>query len=146
MKYGKLVEIKKKARQYETVVFVSVVAAFVLIFITMGYIFNGVSESLALYIILGVTAVLAVLMIVFSRLEGRQDRMAVDYFVLRIMQVLNEQGFESDKFEIVEQSLYSYRIGFRNQMVDYSKLQSIIDKEVIAMCRIMKMNIRVELI
>ena len=85
-------------------------------------------------------------MIVFTRLAGRQERAAVDYFMLRIMEVINEQGIEADKFEFFQKSLCYYRVGFHNQIVDYSNLQAVIDKEAVEMSKIMKMNIRVELI
>jgi len=62
------------------------------------------------------------------------------------MEVLNEQGIETGKFELIQQTQFFYRVGFHNQIIDYEKLQAVIDGEVNAMNKITKSNIRVKLI
>lgn len=146
MKYDKLVEIRKKARLYEGIVNVTFFVAIALAICMLFYIGKDVKNNTLLYIAMGITFVIAITAIVFMRLEGKMNRSAEDYFIVRIMQVLNDHGYYSDKFEIIEETRWSYKIGFHNQTVDYNKLQSIIDKETVAMSKIMKYNIRVKLI
>lgn len=62
------------------------------------------------------------------------------------MDVLNEQGIVTNNFEIIEETSASYRVGFHNQMIDYAKLQAIIDEEVDDMNKIMKTTMKVKLI
>ena len=146
MKYGKLVEIRKKARIYETILDISFLIGIAVSVLLICFVYKGMQTNTWLYVGIAVAFLFAIMSIVFTRLEGRQNRMADDYFVIRIMGILNEQGYESDKFEIIEESRWSYRIGFHNQTVDYEKLQAVIDKEVFDMCKIMKHSIRVKLI
>ena len=146
MKYDKLVEIRKKARLYEGIVNVTFLVATVLAICMLFYIGKDVKNNTLLYITMGVKFVITIIAIVFMWLEGKMNRSAEDYFILRIMQVLNDHGYYSDKFEIIEETRWRYKVGFHNQTVDYTKLQNIIDKEAAAMSKIMKYNIRVKLI
>ncbi len=62
------------------------------------------------------------------------------------MDVMNEYGIDSSKFEIAEECPAIYKVGFHNQMIDYEVLQSKINQEVETMNIITGWSIRVELI
>ena len=98
-------------------------------------------SAVAVLTIVDVTVIL-----VFTRLRGRQERFSEDYFAIRIMDVLTEQGIETSNFELVQETRTSYFVGFHNQMIDYEKLQAIIDEEVNAMNKIMNGVMKVKLI
>lgn len=146
MNYDKLVEIRKKARLYQRIVDITFLVVIALAICMLFYIGKDVKNNTLLYIAAGLTFVSAIISVVFMRLEAKMNRSAEDYFILRIMQVLNDHGYYSDKFEIIEETRWRYKIGFHNQIVDYDKLQGVIDREAVAMSRIMKYNIRVKLI
>lgn len=146
MKYGKLIEIRKKARFYERIVTTTFIIACVLLILHIALRWYDVANPTLIGITFIIAALLLITFFVSMVLERKQNSHAIDYFVIRIMDVLNEQGIDSSNFEIIEEGYCYYRVGFRNQTVDYDNLQDVLDKEVIAMSKIMNANMRVKLI
>ena len=146
MKYAKLVQIQKKVRLYSRITTITLVIACILLLLHVILRVYDVANPIIIEGVFGITVVLFIVNLVCMGLARKQNRFAEDYFVIRIMEILNEQGIESNQFEIIDEGNYYYRVGFHNQMVDYDKLQAIIDAEVVAMCRFMKQNMRVKLI
>ncbi len=146
MKYGKLVQIQKKAHKYSMVAGIAIGVLVVLMFFCVFCLWQEMVTPTLLYIIFPVAIVGVTVNLVFTRFHGKQIRCAEDYFAIRIMEVLNEQGIETGKFELIQETEFCYRVGFHNQTIDYEKLQDIIDQEVSDMNKIMKFNKRVKLI
>lgn len=143
MKHSKLIEIRKKARRYSILSAITMGAATIVLFACLGAL---AGNEVLRQISPAVGLVTIVLSIVFTRLEGKQNRIAEDYFAIRIMDVLNEQGIETGKFELIQENSLCYRVAFHNQIIDYEKMQAVIDEEVASMNKIMKYNMRVTLI
>ncbi len=146
MKYGKLIEIQKKAHKYGVIASIAIGIMAALMCYCVFCLWKEIVNLIMLGIIAVVTFVVVAVYLVFTNLKGKQNRYAEDYFAIRIMDVLNEQGIETGNFELIQQTQFSYRVGFHNQIIDYEKLQAVIDKEVDAMNKIMKSNMRVKLI
>lgn len=146
MKYGKLVQIQKKAHKYDVIAGIASGVMVALMFFCIFCLWKEMVDLTLLSIVAVVGIVAVTVLLVFTSLQGKQKRYAEDYFAIRIMEVLNEQGIETGKFELIQETQLSYRVGFHNQTIDYEKLQAVIDEEVVAMNKIMKFNMRVKLI
>lgn len=146
MKYGKLVEIQKKAHRYDVIAGIASGALVILMFFCIFCLWKKVVNLTLIGIVAVVSIVVVTVLIVFTKLQGKQSRYAEDYFAIRIMEILNEQGIETGKFELIQETPVLYRVGFHNQTIDYEKLQDIIEQEVNDMNNIMKSNMRVKLI
>lgn len=146
MKYDRLIEIQKKTRLFGRLVNITFTIAIIIAICSVIVRMNAPSCMGILGGLLAMAVMLTIASIVFIRIQGRYERMAEDYFIIRIMDLINEQGIESDKFELIEERNGYYRVGFHNQNINYLKLQAAIDEEVIEMCRIMKTRILVKLI
>ena len=146
MKYAKLVEIQKKAHKYDVIAGIATLVAVVLMLCCVFFLWKEMLGIAWLSAVAVLTVVDVTVILVFTRLRGRQERMAEDYFAIRIMDALTEQGIETSNFELVQETRYSYFVGFHNQTIDYEKLQAIIDEEVNAMNKRMNGITKVKLI
>lgn len=146
MKYAKLVEMEKKAHKYCLVANIAACVLGILLLICVFCLWAEMVSPTLLSIVVIVGFVDVAVMLSFTSLQGRQKRYEEDYFAIRIMDVLTEQGIETSNFELVQETQTSYFVGFHNQMIDYEKLQAIIDEEVNAMNKIMNGVMKVKLI
>ena len=147
MKHEKLYQIQAKARRYERLSCLIILVGILLILsfalLMLLEITNNLSSA---YLLLLCCIVLMIVGTIFGRLEARQYRIAETYFILKVMDLVKDFGISSDNFEIIHEISGIYWIGFHNQIVDYDKLQSMLDEEITIMNKIMKSNIRCKLI
>ncbi|MBQ8044485.1 MAG: hypothetical protein IJ272_10165 [Clostridia bacterium] len=147
MKYNKLKEIGRKKRNFErlcTVLIIALLALAVLGMVALEldyYTKPLLLEGFGVLVLLGV-----VLFLVFNSKQSKYSRMAEDYIIIKIMDLINENGIDTSNIEIIQEVDYRYRVGFHNQTVDYEDLQSKIDSELDTMNKIAGKSIRVKLI
>ena len=151
MKYQKLQQIWEKKRKYvkwgQVLIAISSVVMTILAINTIWAATSDSTLNESLIIVQGVIIFGSVFTaIVLGRLEESKISCAEDYFVIKIMDTINEYGVDSGKFEVIKMCNQCYKIAFHNQTIDYDKLQGIIDCEVEAMNKIMSTRIRVKLI
>ena len=146
MKHEKLQQISSKSTRYMRLCWLF----FSLLIFLLGCIVFLISFEIDDFNFIGPLLLcciaLAIMAVIFGRLEAKQYHIAQTYFILKVMDLINEFGISSDDFEIIQETTGIYWIGFHNQTVDYDKLQNAVDNELIAMNKIMKSNIRVNLI
>lgn len=147
MKYNKLVEIGRKKRRFERLCTALMIALFALAVIGMVSIEFGWHMKPLLLEVFCVLAVLGVvLFLIFNSKQSKYSRMAEDYIIIKIMDLINENGIDTSNFEVIQEVGHLYRVGFHNQTVDYEDLQSKIDSAVGTMNKIAGKSIRVKLI
>lgn len=145
MKHEKLKQICQKSKRYR-IMGLCCIIPFAVMLVIFALISHEQANDVFIGSCLGVGLIAIVGSIIFSRIEGKWDRIATDYIVIKIMDAVNEFGIDSNNFEIIQECCGGYRVGFHNQMVDYEKLQVKLDEEVAAMNKITGYVTRVKLI
>lgn len=151
MKYEKLKQICDKERKYVRIgrwLLFPIMFAFMVCLVLILYIaICGNTPNEIFIIVMGTITVLSLIAgTICGRLEEKQITISEHYCIIKIMDTINEYGIASSDFEMLEIENNYYKVAFHNQMVDYNKLQSMIDNEVLAMNKITGRNMRVKLI
>lgn len=147
MKHEKLKEIYGKQRNFMKWGLWCALPVMAALSVALVLAFNSALDFDESFVILGlVTIVCLVFSIIFGRKETKYAEFAEDYIIIKIMELIKENGISLDCFEIIQLSENEYKIGFHNQKVDYDALQSKIDYEVSQMNNIAHRTIRITLI
>lgn len=147
MKYEKLKRICKRKKLYSVLGACCIIPLLLLFFLTLAAL--AFDENVNISFVMGVlviSIVMVVVAIVLGRLEHNQGEMIENYIAIRIMDVVNVYGIASNKFELIQETSVIYKIAFHNQMVDYQKLQAMIDEEIDTINKITGDATRVKLI
>lgn len=147
MKYQKLKELKDKADKLKRLenIFIVLVIAFLILLPVPCF---GPTYLIAPFIAgnLIVTCLLCVLTIVLRFNLCKCYELKEDYIVVKVMDIISNNISNPNGFEWVKDEYGDYVVGFRNQTVDYDKLESIIKPELDEMNKIADMSIKVKLI
>jgi len=147
MKYEKLKELCSKSKRYRVLGLCCAVPALIIVVLWCAAMISGATINRT-FVTCSLMACIIVMVgsIIFGRLEHKQDQLITTYIEVKIMDVVTEYGISNSNFELIQENPVSYKIAFHNQMVDYEKLQAMLDEQINAMNKITGYVTRLKLI